>query len=68
MTLRDGSRVESDKSYKDAGWATVGSESEGAPIWDVVAGYLRGQGTVNVDTLEQPVLEGVAGNPGIADY
>ena len=37
MQLDDGTRIEASKNYKVAGWATVGSQSEGPPIWDVVA-------------------------------
>jgi len=68
MTLDNGKPIESAKVYKVAGWATVGSESPGAPIWDVVAEYLRDRKTVRVDRLNTPKLVNVAGNPGIADY
>jgi sulfur-oxidizing protein SoxB len=34
----------------------------------VVAEYLRSRKSVNVSSLNQPVLKGVDGNPGIADY
>jgi sulfur-oxidizing protein SoxB len=68
LTLASGKAIEADKTYKVAGWATVGSQSDGAPIWEVVADYLRDKKTVQVDKLETPLLKGVAGNPGIADY
>ncbi len=68
MTLDSGERIEAGKRYKVAGWATVGSQSPGRPIWDVVADYLRAEKTVRVDKLNTPVLKNVAGNPGIADY
>ena len=61
-----GDKIEADKSYRVAGWATVGSQSEGAPIWDVVASYLRDAKTIRLDKIETPVLRGVDGNPGIA--
>ena len=66
MQLDDGSRIEANKSYKVAGWATVGSVSPGAPIWDVVASYLRNSDTARIDKLNTPKLKNVAGNPGIA--
>jgi sulfur-oxidizing protein SoxB len=66
MTLDDGTPVEADKSYTVAGWATVGSQSPGRPIWDVVADYLRDQKQVKVTKLNTPKLVGVDGNPGIA--
>ena len=68
MTLDNGTRVEASKKYKVAGWATVGSQSPGRPIWDVVADYLRDQKTVNIKRINTPRLKNVAGNPGLADY
>jgi sulfur-oxidizing protein SoxB len=68
MTLRNGRMIQGSKKYKVAGWATVNSQSSGAPIWDVVADYLRNEQTIQLDRYESPVLKGVAGNPGIADY
>jgi len=68
LTLEDGKPLDAAKSYKVAGWATVGSQSPGAPVWDVVAEYLRDKQTVRVDKLNTPNLRNVAGNPGISDY
>ncbi|MCU7927026.1 MAG: thiosulfohydrolase SoxB [Candidatus Thiodiazotropha sp. (ex Dulcina madagascariensis)] len=68
MTLDDGTKIEADKSYMVSGWATVGSQSPGEPIWDVVAKYLRDQKRVKIEKLNTPKLVGVKGNPGIADY
>lgn len=68
MTLDDGTKVEADKTYVVAGWATVGSQSPGAPIWETVAEYLRDVKTVRIDRLNTPVLKNVAGNPGISEY
>ena len=68
MTLDDGTAIEAARLYKVAGWATVGSQAPGPPIWDVVAEYLRSMGVAEVTRLNTPVLRGVSGNPGIADY
>jgi sulfur-oxidizing protein SoxB len=68
MTLDDGTKVEADNSYVVAGWATVGSQSPGEPIWETVAKYLRDVKTVKIEKLNTPVLKNVAGNPGIAEY
>jgi sulfur-oxidizing protein SoxB len=68
MTLDDGTKVEADKSYVVAGWATVGAQSPGEPVWDTVATYLRDLKTVKIKKLNTPLLKNVAGNPGIADY
>jgi len=68
MTLDDGTALEATRMYKVAGWATVGSQAPGPPIWDVVAEYLRSTRVAEVTRLNTPVLRGVSGNPGIADY
>ena len=68
LTLDNGEKLEANKTYKVAGWATVGSESPGEPIWDVVATYLRDRDTVSIDKLNTPKLKNVKGNPGIDDY
>jgi sulfur-oxidizing protein SoxB len=68
MQLDDGSRIEAEKSYKVAGWATVGAQSPGEPVWEVVANYLRDQKTASIKKLNTPKLKSVKGNPGIAAY
>ena len=68
MTLDNGDSVEASKSYKVAGWATVGSQSSGPPIWDVVAEYLRDQKVAKITKINTPKLLNLAGNPGIANY
>jgi sulfur-oxidizing protein SoxB len=40
----------------------------GEPIWDVVARNLRNQKTIKPVKINQPMLKGVAGNPGVEDY
>ena len=54
-----------------AGWAPVSEEAKnagGAPIWDVVASYLRDIKTVKPVNLNTPTLkgQGVENNPGMA--
>ncbi|WP_296811188.1 thiosulfohydrolase SoxB [Thiocapsa sp.] len=68
MALDDGTKIEPDKTYVVAGWATVGSQSPGEPIWETVATYLRDIKTVKIEKLNTPKLKNVTGNPGIADY
>jgi sulfur-oxidizing protein SoxB len=68
MTLDDGTPVDAAKKYVVAGWATVGAQSPGEPIWDTVAKYLKSQGTVKIKKLNTPKLVNVAGNPGISSY
>ncbi|MFP4246603.1 MAG: thiosulfohydrolase SoxB, partial [Halochromatium sp.] len=57
MRLDDGTKIEADKTYVVAGWATVGSQSPGAPIWETVATYLRDVKTVKLDKLNTPKLK-----------
>jgi S-sulfosulfanyl-L-cysteine sulfohydrolase len=64
LKLDNGRAIEPGKRYKVAGWASV-NEQTGAPVWDVVAKYLRAGRPPN----RQPssvTLRGVEGNPGIA--
>ncbi len=68
MRLDNGQLIEASRSYKVAGWATVGSQSPGRPVWDVVADYLRAEKVAKVDRLNTPVLKNVGNNPGIANY
>jgi sulfur-oxidizing protein SoxB len=68
MTLDDGTQVDADKRYVVSGWATVGAQSPGEPIWDTVATYLKDQKTVKIKKLNTPKLVGVGGNPGLANY
>ena len=68
LTLDDGRTLEAGKQYKVAGWATVGSESPGPPVWDVVAEHLRARKTITVDKMNTPKLRNVSGNAGLADY
>jgi len=61
-----GKPLEADKKYKVAGWAPVAEGAQGEPIWDLLAGYLRGKKTIKPRQLNLPRLTGVEGNPGIA--
>ena len=66
MQLDDGSPIEASKNYKVAGWATVGSQSPGEPIWDVVAEYLRASDVASIDKINTPKILNMSGNPGLA--
>lgn len=67
MTLDDGTVIDASKTYKVAGWATVGSKAPGPPIWDVVADYLKDSGIAGIKRLNTPVLKGVKSNPGLSN-
>jgi sulfur-oxidizing protein SoxB len=44
--LRTGAAIEPGKDYVVAGWASVNEGTQGPPIWDVVAGHLKGRSVV----------------------
>lgn len=62
-----GKKVQANKKYKVAGWASVAKDVQGKPIWDVVAEYLQTMKQVKVNHLSMPKIKNVKGNPGIAD-
>lgn len=68
MTLDNGEKIDPKKKYKVAGWATVGSKAPGAPVWEVVADYLRDRKQVKLTKINTPKLVNVENNPGLAAY
>lgn len=64
-----GEPLEAGKTYKVAGWAPVAEEareSGGAPVWDVMAQWLRSTREVSARPLNLPRVRGMDGNAGIA--
>ena len=61
-----GRPLQADKRYKVAGWAPVVEGASGEPVWEVVARYLRGQKRIPPLPVNQPRLEGVGRNAGLA--
>ena len=64
LKLDNGRQLESHKTYKVAGWASVNPQ-QGKPVWDVFASYLR-SGKMPASRASKVTLKGVDGNPGIA--
>ena len=64
LKLDDGRPLESAKSYKVAGWASV-NEQQGKPVWDVLARHLA-SGKIAAARGTGVTLNGVDDNPGIA--
>lgn len=63
-----GKPLETGKTYKVAGWAPVSEDARqagGAPIWDVMAQWLRTNKEVSARPLNLPTVRGMSGNPGI---
>ena len=46
--LATGARIEPDKEYVVAGWASVNEGTEGPPVWDLVERYVAGKRNVRV--------------------
>ncbi len=66
MEVRGG-KVDANKAYKVAGWASVQPQPNGKQqIWDVMSEYLRSKKTIRVGAPYIPKLKGAAGNPGLA--
>lgn len=65
LQLTSGVTIEANKTYKLAGWSTVGSQSPGEPIWDTVETYLSHNKHIKNLKLETPDIIGVKDNPGI---
>ena len=63
LKLADGCPIETGKSYKVAGWASV-NEQKGAPVWDVFVKHLR-SGKIPQQIGTGVTLKGANGNPGI---
>ena len=61
-----GKPLQADKRYKVAGWAPVREGVSGEPVWDVVGRYLRAQKRIPPLPVNQPRLEGVGRNAGLA--
>ncbi|WP_432258575.1 thiosulfohydrolase SoxB [Cupriavidus sp. TMH.W2] len=64
-----GKPLEAGKTYKVAGWAPVAEEARqagGAPIWDVMAQWLRSTREVSARPLNLPRVRGMDGNSGMA--
>ena len=64
LKLDNGRPLESAKSYKVAGWASV-NEQQGKPVWDVLARHLA-SGKTAAARGTGVTLNGVDDNPGIA--
>lgn len=62
---KTGMKLEANKSYKVAGWSTVGAKSDGEPVWETVETYLKNVKHISNLKVDTPDIVGIAGNPGI---
>ena len=70
--LDNGDKIEDDKTYKVAGWATVNRTPDGRLMWDVVRDYILKEKSkddvLKLPKINRPKIVGMNKNPGIADY
>lgn len=63
----NGVPIEASKKYKVAGWAPVAEGASGAPVWDVVAAWMKDKKTVPHLKLNTPRLIGMDSNTGLSN-
>ncbi len=70
--LDNGDKIEADKTYKVAGWATVNRTPDGRLMWDVVRDHiLKAKGkddVLKLPKINHPKIVGMNDNLGMADY
>jgi len=65
----NGKPIDAGKTYKVAGWAPVSEEAKnagGEAIWDLMERHLRDVRVIKAVKLNEPIIKGVANNPGMA--
>jgi sulfur-oxidizing protein SoxB len=60
-----GNKIQPNKEYMVAGWASVESPLEGKPIWEVVEEYIWSQKNVRIKDVNLPKIKGLGANPGL---
>ena len=53
--LADGSRIEAEKNYVVAGWASVNEGTDGPPVYDLVSRYIEAQKVIRID--DKPAIK-----------
>jgi sulfur-oxidizing protein SoxB len=57
--LKSGKPIEESKTYAVAGWASINQNTQGPPIWDVVAAHISKLGAVKIDPNEAVKVTGI---------
>ena len=72
VTFDNGVILDTKKTYKVTGWASVNNTPDGRLVWDIVRDYILakrdGNNILNLPKINHPALIGVGSNLGIADY
>lgn len=57
--LKTGEKVEANKSYQVAGWASVNENTEGPEIWDVAESWIKKQEFISIDPNTSVKVSGI---------
>ena len=57
--LKSGKPIESAKTYTVSGWASINENTQGPPIWDVVAAHVSRLGAVKIEPNAAVKVTGV---------
>ena len=63
--LRNGEKVEANKSYTVSGWASINQNTQGPPIYDIVQKYIEDEKVVRIPDHQAVIVTG-ADQSGIA--
>jgi sulfur-oxidizing protein SoxB len=47
--LKSGKPIEASKTYTVSGWASINENTQGPPIWDVLAAHVSRTGSVKIE-------------------
>ncbi|MDE3123280.1 MAG: thiosulfohydrolase SoxB [Paracoccaceae bacterium] len=56
--LKTGAAIEPSKTYVIAGWGSINQDTKGPAIWDLVEGWIKRKGTVNVAPNQSVAVTG----------
>jgi len=65
LALSNGNKIESNKTYKVSGWASVNQEESGKPIWDITSKYIQNIKNYDINTSFEPKIKLENDNIGI---
>jgi len=65
VKMLDGKPLDPKKTYKVAGWSTVGSKAAGEPVWETVETYLKNVKHIKQLKVDTPEIVGLKNNKGL---
>lgn len=64
LRLVNGKQIKANKKYTVSGWSTVGSQSEGEAVYDLLERYAKNEKSINITQVDTPEVKGRLGNNG----